>query len=105
MPPRPDSSADSLRNSRNRERPATDSVSSRSGGGRREAHADQAAAAGRIRRLDRPAVRLGGLAHDRESEARAGPAAGIVGAVEALEDVRQISGGEAGAVVAHGEDA
>jgi hypothetical protein len=44
------------------------------------------------------------LAHDRESEAGAGPAARIFGAVEALEDVRQIGGREAGAVVAHGED-
>ena len=52
-------------------------------------------------RRDRAAVLLGDLADDREAEAGARPAAGVGAAVEAVEDVRQVGGVDAAAVVAH----
>ena len=48
---------------------------------------------------------LGDLGHDREAEAGAGHGAGVVGAVEALEDVRQVRLGDAGALVVDGDHA
>ena len=56
-----------------------------------EADPQQRAAAGGVGRLDEAAVRLGGLAHDRQPEPRARHAARAVGAVEALEHVRQVA--------------
>ena len=63
------------------------------------------AAAGRVRGLDPAAVRLGRLADDRQAEAGAGHAARAVGAVEAVEDVRQVGLVEPGPVVADRERA
>ena len=71
----------------------------------RQAQREERAAAGRVRRLDLAAVRLGDVPDDREPEARAGQAARGRGAVEALEDEREVSIVEAGAVVAHGRRA
>jgi hypothetical protein len=52
-----------------------------------------------------PAVRLGGLPDDGQAEPRTGQPTRVRGAVEAVEDVRQILGREARPVVAHGDDA
>ena len=48
---------------------------------------------------------LGGLADDRQPEPRARLGAGVAGAVEAIEDERQVGLLKAGAVVAHGQHA
>ena len=82
--------------------PATDSsaASSPSSSGRTEADPHERAAVRRVARLDEPAVRLGGLAHDREAESRAGLRARVPGAVEAVEHEREILLVEARAVVA-----
>ena len=53
-----------------------------------------------VRGADRAAVLLGDLADDGQPQAGARPAAGIRAAVEAVEDVRQVLGGDASAVVA-----
>ena len=70
---------------------------------RAEADAQQRPAAGRVLGSDTAAVGLGGLAHDRQAEPRAGQLARAPGAVEAVEDVRQVGLVEAGPVVADGE--
>ena len=59
-----------------------------------EADANLCAASLRVRRVNRAAVRLGSLANDCETRRRAGQTTGIVGAVEALEDVRKVGGAE-----------
>ena len=55
--------------------------------------------------LDGAGVPLGDLGDDREAEAGAGHGAGVVGAVEALEDVGQVRLGDAGALVVDGDHA
>src|SRR3954453_17170711 len=71
----------------------------------READPDLGPATGRVGRLDAAPVSFGGLAGDREPETGARLPAGVVGPVEALEDVRQVGGRETRAVIAPGEDA
>src|SRR4051812_39361197 len=68
-------------------------------GGLDQRKAERSAAARRIDELDLAAVALGNLAHDRQSKARALPAAGGLGAVEAVEHEGPITGIDAGPVV------
>src|SRR5262249_33369229 len=71
---------------------------------RAEAHPHERSSPRRVLGLHETPRRLGGLLDDREAQARSGHPAGALRAVEAVEDVRQIGLGEAGAVVANGED-
>src|SRR5271166_2061230 len=73
--------------------------------GRAEAHAQQRPAAGGVGGLGEPAAGLGGLADDGQAEARARELAGLLGAVEAVEDEGKVGGVEAGAVIADAQHA
>ena len=72
---------------------------------RAEPDPDERAAAGGVGGLDEPAVRLGGLADDRQPQARSGLGASVWRAVEAVEHERQVLVVEARAVVADAEHA
>ena len=72
----------------------------RRSGGRGDGEADLGAAGGSVRRLDGAAVGHDEVAGDGQAEAAA---PGVGGAGEALEDRRQLVGGEAGAGVGDGE--